>query len=35
MDEDLLRLKGLIETGKTSAEGQEVWRHEVTGQMGY
>jgi uncharacterized membrane protein len=30
MDEDLVRLKSLLETGKTTAEGQELWREEVT-----
>jgi len=30
MDEDLVRLKSLLETGKTTAEGQEVRREDVT-----
>ncbi len=34
MNDDLLRLKSLIETGKTSADGQEVTRQEVSGSIG-
>ena len=30
MDEDLVRLKGLLETGKTTTAGKEVRREEVT-----
>jgi hypothetical protein len=31
MNDDLLRLKSLIETGKTSTDGQEVTRQDVAG----
>jgi uncharacterized membrane protein len=29
MDDDLVRLKSLLETGKTTAKGHEVWREDV------
>lgn len=34
MDEDLARLKSLLEVGKTSVEGQTITHHEVSGGAG-
>jgi uncharacterized membrane protein len=35
MDEDLARLKTLLEQGKTSVDGQEITQQDLSGTMGY